>query len=52
MNIRAMILVGLLGLPLFAGAALAAETGSLSLMDAARLGDREGVRLRPRARPR
>jgi uncharacterized protein len=43
MNIRAMILVGLLSLPLFAGAALAAET-NLSLVDAARLGDREAVR--------
>jgi ankyrin repeat protein len=43
MNIRSMILVGLLGLPLFAGAALAAET-NLSLVDAARLGDREAVR--------
>jgi ankyrin repeat protein len=43
MNIRPMILVGLLGLPLVAGAALAAET-NLSLVDAARLGDREAVR--------
>jgi ankyrin repeat protein len=44
MHIRAMMLVGLLGLPLVAGAALAAETGGLSLVDAARLGDREAAR--------
>src|SRR5260221_5808728 len=44
MSIRAIMLVGLLGLPIFAGAALAAETGNLSLTDAARLGDREAVR--------
>ena len=44
MNVRATILVGLLGAPLFAGAPLAAETGNLSLVDAARQGDREAVR--------
>ena len=31
-------------LPLFAGAALAAETGNLSLADAAKHGDRDAVR--------
>jgi ankyrin repeat protein len=41
MIIRAMTLAGWLGLPLLAGAALAA--GNLSLEDAARLGDRESV---------
>jgi ankyrin repeat protein len=44
MSIGAMILAGLLGLQLFAGAARAAETGNLSLVDAARQGDREAVR--------
>jgi ankyrin repeat protein len=44
MNIRAMILAGWLGLPLVTGGALAAETGNLSLADAARLGDRDAVR--------
>src|ERR1700694_4627070 len=44
MNIGAMILAGLLGLQLFAGAARAAETSNLSLVDAARQGDREAVR--------
>ena len=44
MTIRAMILAGLLGLPLGACPALAAETGTLSLVDAAKLGDREAVR--------
>lgn len=42
MKMRAMILAGLLGLPLFAGAALAAD--AMSLVDAAKQGDREGVR--------
>src|SRR5207302_10347950 len=41
MNIRAMTLAGLLGLPLLAGAALAAETSNLSLAGAAQPGDRE-----------
>ena len=52
MNIRAMILAGLLGLPLFAGTALAVETGNPSLVEAAKLGDREAVRslLNSRAR--
>jgi len=44
MSMRATILVGVLGLPLFAGTALAAETKNLSLADAAKLGDREAVR--------
>ena len=44
MNIRAMILAGLLGVPLVAGPALAAETGNLSLVDAAKIGDREAMR--------
>jgi ankyrin repeat protein len=44
MSIRAIILAGLLGLPLLAGSALAAETGKLSLAEAAKLGDREAVR--------
>ena len=39
MNIRSMILAAALGLPLVAGAALAAETGSQLLVDAAKLGD-------------
>ena len=43
MNIRAMILAGVLGSPLVAGAALAAET-NLSLVDAAKQGDRAAVR--------
>ena len=44
MSIRAIILAGLLGLPLVAGSALAAETKNLSLTDAAKQGDREAVR--------
>ncbi len=44
MSIRAMTLAGLLGLPLLAGAAPAAETHNLSLADAAKQGDRETVR--------
>jgi ankyrin repeat protein len=44
MSIRATILAGALGLPLFAGTALAAETKNLSLADAGRQGDREAVR--------
>jgi uncharacterized protein len=44
MHIRAMLLAGLLGVPLLAGAALATEAGNLSLVDAAKLGDREAVR--------
>src|SRR5437899_837644 len=44
MSIKAMILAALLGLPLFAGTALAAETGNQSLVDAARQGDRETAR--------
>ena len=44
MNIRATILAGLLGVPFLACAALAAETGNLSLVDAAKQGNREAVR--------
>jgi hypothetical protein len=44
MRFRATVLAGLLGVPLSVGAALAAETGNLSLVDAAKLGDREAVR--------
>jgi ankyrin repeat protein len=44
MSIRAMTLAGLLGLPLLAGTAPAAETHGLSLVDAAKQGDRETVR--------
>jgi len=44
MNIRAMLVAGALGLPLVAGPALAAETGNQSLVDAAKLGDRDAVR--------
>jgi ankyrin repeat protein len=44
MGIRATILAGALGLPLFAGTALAVETKNLSLADAAKQGDREAVR--------
>ena len=43
MSIRAMIVAGLLGVPLFAGAALAAEAGNLSLAEAAKQGNREVV---------
>ncbi len=50
MNIRTMILAGLLGVPLLAGPALAAETSHLSLVDAAKLGDREAVRSLLRSR--
>ena len=63
MNIRAMILAGVLGLPLLAGAALAAGTGDLSLVTAAKQGDRDAVQSllngpakktspAPKARPR
>jgi uncharacterized protein len=44
MSIRAIILAGLLGLPLVAGSALAAETKNLSLTDAAKQGDGEAMR--------
>jgi uncharacterized protein len=44
MSIRAKLLAGVLSLPLLAGAALAADTGKLSLADAAKLGDRDAVR--------
>ena len=43
MRIRATIVAGLLGVPLFAGAALAADTGKLSLVEAAKQGNREVV---------
>jgi len=39
MSIRAMTLAGLLGMPLVAGTALAAETGKLLLADAAKQGE-------------
>jgi ankyrin repeat protein len=44
MSIRAVMLAGALGFPLFAGAASAAETSNLSPADAAKLGDRAAVR--------
>jgi len=44
MSIKATILASALGLPLFAGAALAAETENLSVTDAVKQGDREAVR--------
>jgi ankyrin repeat protein len=44
MSIRAKILVGLLGGTLLAGTALAADTGKLSLAQAAKSGDRDAVR--------
>src|SRR4051794_9736726 len=40
MTIRAMLLAGVLSVPLGAGMALAAETDGLSLAEAAQLGDR------------
>src|ERR1700693_4427499 len=44
MNIRAVILAGLVSLPLVAGAALAAETGTTSLVSAAKGGGHAAVR--------
>jgi ankyrin repeat protein len=44
MSIRAKILTSVLGLPLVAGAALAADIGKTSLVDAVKKGDRDGVR--------
>jgi ankyrin repeat protein len=44
MSIRATILAGALGLPLFAGTAFAAETKNLTLVDAAKAGDHAAVR--------
>lgn len=44
MGIRATILTGVLSLPLVAAAALAADTSSPSLVDAAKKGDRAAVR--------
>ena len=44
MRIRATILAGVLGLPLLAGATLAADAVDRSLVEAARQGDREAVR--------
>src|SRR5258708_11879144 len=44
MHIRSMSLMLLLGVALFTGAAAAAETANLSLVDAARQGDRQAVR--------
>ena len=43
MSIRATILAGVLGVPLVAGAALAADTGNPSLANAAKQGDRAAV---------
>jgi ankyrin repeat protein len=44
MTFRAMILASVLGMPLVAGAALAGDTGKLSLSEAAKAGDRDAVR--------
>lgn len=44
MSIRALILAGLLGMPIFAGTALAADTGKLSLAQAAKAGDRDALK--------
>jgi ankyrin repeat protein len=44
MRIRATLLAGVLGVPLFAGTALAADTGTPSLANAAKQGDRAAVR--------
>jgi ankyrin repeat protein len=44
MNVRAIMLAGLVGLPLIATAALAAEISNLSVVDAAKLGDRDALR--------
>jgi uncharacterized protein len=44
MSIRATILTSVLGLPLIAAAALAADTGNTSLVNAAKQGDRDAVR--------
>jgi hypothetical protein len=43
MSIRAILLAGVLGVPLVAGVALAAGTGDLSLVNAAKQGDRNAV---------
>ena len=43
MSIRAILLASVLGVPLVAGAALAAGTGDLSLANAAKQGDRNAV---------
>jgi len=43
MRIRAMLLASVLGLPLVAGAALAADSGNLSLVNAVKQGDRAAV---------
>jgi ankyrin repeat protein len=43
MSIRAILLAGVLSVPLVAGAALAADTGNLSLVNAAKQGDRAAV---------
>jgi uncharacterized protein len=43
MSIRAILLASVLGVPLVAGAALAAGTGDLSLVNAAKQGDRNAV---------
>lgn len=43
MSIRAILLASVLGMPLVAGTALAADTGNLSLVNAAKQGDRAAV---------
>jgi ankyrin repeat protein len=43
MSIRAILLASVLGVPLVAGAALASGTGDLSLLNAAKQGDRNAV---------
>src|SRR5436190_10988140 len=44
MNIRAMMLAGLLGSTIFVGAALAADTSNVPLVTAAKQGNRDAVR--------
>jgi ankyrin repeat protein len=44
MNIRALVLAGLLGSTIFAGTALAADTSNMPLVAAAKQGDRDAVR--------
>src|SRR5437899_21379 len=44
MNIRAMLLAGLLGSTIFAGPVLAADMTNMPLVTAAKQGDREAVR--------
>jgi uncharacterized protein len=44
MSIRVMMMAGLLGVPLLAGAAAAADTGNRPLAEAAKIGNRDAVR--------